>query len=440
LVVFTYDPARIYQVLEQNRHRFGKRFVVNLDVESVEVEDDSGELRRYTVERPDESDPSVKHIIAVSVRNFLERMLPQLENALIVMYAPGGRSWGPPPRLRRSSAIVLMAPSLDEMPEGWEVAATDMFEAHFADGEEVVQVLGRPMPELRGVMYGELLRLRDYPPEKWLQEADRMRNIRILSTGLERMGGGVPFAELPLDGYFKRHLSKYLGRPANLVFTGSPGCGKTTIAKSMAREFRNCYLLDAGKVLERERRAVFTLALRTLRYISNVSLVINEMDHLVLAGRQYFSKFLSFLEENHSIWLAGTMIDIRPMLREEGGAYSSELLRPGRIDEVIPVPPPLERPTREAIVRMEAEGMGISLSPDDVRRIASAAPLLYPSDYLSLIQRYASEGKKALYAFSETYDEEARRQSILETLEKCRLLGNTTTTLLDTMQDLVENA
>ena len=442
LVLFTYDPARIYQVLEQNRNRFGKRFVASLDAETVEAEDDSGRLERFKVEV---SGPDGKKLVAVSLRSFIEKMVPQLEDALVIVYGHGARRLGPPPlgpppRLKRSTAMVLMVESLDDVPEGWELAASDMVDAYFADEEEVAQVLGARVRELRGVLYGELLRLRDCPPEKWLQEADRMRNIRLLSVGLERMKQSSSFDELPLDGYFKKHLARHYGRPANIVFTGSPGSGKTTIAKAMASAFRNCYLLDAGRILERERGGFLAHALQTLQYISNVSLVINEMDHLVMAGRQYLSRFLSFLEENHSVWLAGTVIDVAPLMRDEGGAYSSELLRPGRIDEVIPVPPPFEKRTKMEIVRREAESLGANLSPDDIRRIASAAPLLYPSDYISLIQRFMSEGRRGIALFAETYDVEARRASILDLIDKCKRLGNTGVGLLEKIEYYVDSA
>lgn len=438
-IVLTYDPARARQILRQNRSRFSKRFLVNIDAESVEVEDDEGRLERYKVAVKDVEEG--KKVVPVPYRSFMERMVPQLENSLIVFvlfgsHAAAARA-GPPPMLRRSAAVLLVE-TIEDVPAGWERDATEIVEAYFADEQEMMEVLGESPPELRGITLGELERLAELPRERWIAEADRMRNVRLTMLGLERMKPGTPFQELPLDTYLRRHLATHLGRPRCLVFTGAPGSGKTTIAKAMAQAYSNSYLLDAGRVLERSRSPFLAHILVTLQYMGNVALVINELDHLVLTERRYLPRFLSFLEENQTVWIAGTVIDISPLTREQAGTLHSELLRPGRVAEVIPVVPPFEKATREGIVRAVARQLGVALDERSVRAVASAAPLLYPSDYISLVRRFSVEGRRALSAFVDTYDLDARIASVEALVAKCERLGNTSTSLTEAIWSHLE--
>jgi hypothetical protein len=438
-LVLSYDPARARQILAQNRRRFGRRFFVNIAAESVEAEDEEGRLERYkVVTRTPEGE---KTVVAVSLRNFLERMVPQLEDSLVVMYGgPEARRLGPPPLPRETTALVLIVETMDDVPEGWERDVREVVEAYYADEEETREALGEAPRELRGVLLGELERLARLPRERWAAEADRMRATRLAIMGLGRMPPGPRLRDIPLDGYLRAHLLRHEARPGCVVLTGAPGSGKTTVARALASAYGSWYMLDAGRVLERGRTNFLGHVLAELRHMGNVALVVNELDHLVLAERRYMARLLSFLEENESAHIAGTVVDISPLLREQSGTYHSELLRPGRVSEVVPVPPPFSREAREGVVRGVARSLGVELDGRGARLVAGAAPLLYPSDYISLVRRYAAEGAAALRAFAETYDLEARAASVEALVEKCERLGNTSTSLLDAIRDRLEDA
>jgi SpoVK/Ycf46/Vps4 family AAA+-type ATPase len=189
------------------------------------------------------------------------------------------------------------------------------------------------------------------------------------------------------------------------------------------------YSTSAARFLEASRE-MFTTLMTTLKYAGNTSVIINEFDRLVAAEPRIKAAFLTYLEKRPPSWVCGTAVNLDLLLESSGkDSGHPELVRPGRVDEVIPIPPPREKATVEALVRQLASRYSLQLGEDTLARVIRAGygEPLYPSDYLALLMRAAS-GEKNIEV---TIDLAAREKQLYCMLEKLERYGLTSTQLID---------
>ncbi|MEM4449340.1 MAG: ATP-binding protein [Nitrososphaerota archaeon] len=445
VVVFqTWDNGRIDLILDANRKFFNNIYLMESERSTVSREVSPGVFEGvYMLRQSPEEGRREKTPIMPSY--FIKKILPELKNVLIVVKVPrdGYSLHFPdlPYKSMKNIAVAILTTSIEDIPQNWQTVITRVENAYFASDEEIRAILGSNDEYFRGLTISELKRIATaQTKEERYKLADDVRNTRLRIIGMTPIEN-VPHIELlALDSYFRRHVNRHLGKLGEkIIITGPPGSGKTFLLKSMAKTFfQNAYILDAGSIMA-DSDLLYEVLL-TLKYMTNVAVVINEFEHLASAAPVFRTTFLNFLEERYPIWFAGSSVNIQQLLTSTEGEIESEMLRPGRINEVLLMPPPFETATKIQIVMDIAKESKIRLDVADVRRLALVSPLLYPSDYLKLIQRYKVEGVRCITQFRDIYNVEVRAESILQTIDLLRALGNTSEDLLSRVENYVLSA
>lgn len=433
MLFLTSDRARIEQLLSMAKG-FKHVFLIELEARSVFRHVD-GVYNRVVVDDVDEEGVVRKR--AVSPQRFITHTLPTaVESLAVVMFTPGiSSALSPPPALNPSTAVVGFAPSLDSVPDRWLQFFDEVEELWLADREDVEQVLGMYDPRFEGLTYGELLTLKakSLPSlAEMVVEADKLRVKRLMAAGLKPENPAHTLDTIPVDPYLAHHLRKHLKMGRNILIIGPSGSGKTYLAAAMASSMNTpVYSLSAAVFLQAQRSG-FGEMLNTLRHAVNTSIVLNEFDRLVDAESRIKTSFLTHLEnvrKNAVTWMACTAVDADKLLeRNSKGEINIEMVRPGRMDEVIPMPPPFLRETKTRLVKTLAPDL-----PDDiVYKIVDGFDMMYASDYISVITRVKNDGPSVLNDFD--IDGEARRKKLLHLLDVLTEVGNTSTYLVNEIE------
>lgn len=168
-----------------------------------------------------------------------------------------------------------------------------------------------------------------------------------------------------------------IGPPRGVLVTGVPGCGKSLVAKTLARTWGlPLVLLDparlyASYVGESEQR--LRDALRTLEAMAPVVVWVDEMEKAFDAGRasdggvsrRILGTFLRWMQERpEGIFVIATCNDV--------AAMPPELLRKGRFDEVFFVDLP-DAAEREEILRIHLAARRRDPGSFDLSQLAAAS-------------------------------------------------------------------
>ncbi|MEM4154898.1 MAG: AAA family ATPase [Candidatus Caldarchaeum sp.] len=433
VLFLTADRARTEQLLSHAKG-FKEIFFVELEVRSV-LRYVDGVYSRLVVDELDEERVARKR--AVSPQRFITRTLPTaVDSLVVVMFTPSmSLAPPPPPALSPSTAVVGFAPSLDSVPDRWLQFFDEVVELWLADKEDIKQVLGMYDARFEGLTYGELLTLKakSLPSlAEMVLEADKLRVKRLMAAGLKPENPAHTLDTIPVDPYLAQHLRKHLTMGRTILLVGPSGSGKTYLASAMASSMKTpVYSLSASVFLQAHRSS-FGEMLNTLRHAVNTSIVLNEFDRLVDAEPRLKTSFLTHLEtvrKNAATWMACTAVDPDKLLEKRSkGEINIEMVRPGRMDEVIPMPPPFLRETKTRLVKTLAPDL-----PDDiVYKIVDGFDMMYAYDYLSLITRVKNDGASALNDFD--IDEESRRKKLLHLLDVLTEVGNTSTYLVNEIE------
>ncbi|MFW6202047.1 MAG: AAA family ATPase, partial [Gemmatimonadota bacterium] len=165
------------------------------------------------------------------------------------------------------------------------------------------------------------------------------------------------------DALSSRARDFRLPPPRGLLLTGVPGCGKSLMAKAVAREWRQPLLrLDVGKIFEGLVGSSEANVRRTIQFAEAVApcvLWIDEIEKGFAGVRstgdsgtsaRVFSTFLTWLQEKTSpVFVVATANDV--------SALPPEMLRRGRFDELFFIDLPFEAERRE-ILRIHIEKRG----------------------------------------------------------------------------------
>ncbi len=350
--------------------------------------------------------------------------MPSVENTFYLVQVTGMVREAVRPSVHQTSAALVVTSTLDWLPDTWLPYFDDFLQDDMVDSEDIAEVLGYVDERVRGLTYGELVALKsrvgNLDADAIAAEAAKIRVKRFAALGLKPENNLPRLDDIPLDSYFREHLRRHLRLGACVVLVGPPGSGKTFIASAMAGSMGlQTYTTSAARFLEAGRDTFSTLML-TLRYAASTSIIINEFDRLVSSEQRIKTAFLTYLEKRPPSWIAGTAVNLDILLESsDSESGHPELVRPGRVDEVIPVPPPRERSTIEAIVRSLLDRYRIQLDDIMVSRIVRAVKgeALYPSDYLALIMRAAS-GEKHPEITVDTIARERQLSRMVELLER----------------------
>ncbi|MFW6202159.1 MAG: AAA family ATPase, partial [Gemmatimonadota bacterium] len=165
------------------------------------------------------------------------------------------------------------------------------------------------------------------------------------------------------DALSRRARDFRLPPPRGLLLTGVPGCGKSLMAKAVAREWRQPLLrLDVGKIFEGLVGSSEANVRRTIRFAEAVApcvLWIDEIEKGFAGVRsagdsgtsaRVFSTFLTWMQEKSSpVFVVATANDV--------SALPPEMLRRGRFDELFFIDLPFEAERLE-ILRIHVEKRG----------------------------------------------------------------------------------
>ncbi|MFB3738921.1 MAG: AAA family ATPase, partial [Candidatus Velamenicoccus archaeovorus] len=167
-----------------------------------------------------------------------------------------------------------------------------------------------------------------------------------------------------------------LDPPKGVLLTGVPGCGKSLVAKALARSWRlPLVLLDPGRLFGSfvgESEARLGSALATVEAMSPVVLWVDEIEKgfatSASAGdggvsQRLLGTFLRWMQERPAgAFLAATCND--------PGALPAEFLRRGRFDQIFFVDLPGER-EREEILRIQLRRRARDPAAFDLQRLAA---------------------------------------------------------------------
>ena len=197
--------------------------------------------------------------------------------------------------------------------------------------------------------------------------------------GLDLVGGLDRLKEwLDVRGRgFSPDAKEYgLEAPRGVLLIGVPGCGKSLVAKTLARTWgMPLVLLDPGSIFRSfvgESEARLRRALDTLESMAPVVVWIDEIEKGFAASasardsgvsQRVLGRFLTWLQERHGdVFLVATCNDV--------DGLPPELLRRGRFDETffVDLPAPAER---EAVIRLHLERRHRDPNEFDVAGLAS---------------------------------------------------------------------
>jgi ATP-dependent 26S proteasome regulatory subunit len=164
--------------------------------------------------------------------------------------------------------------------------------------------------------------------------------------------------------------------PRGVLLTGVPGCGKSLVAKTLARTWRlPLVLLDPGRLYgpyvgQSEGR--LRDALRTIEAMAPVVVWVDELEKAFASGgegdggvsRRILGTFLRWMQEHPpGVFLVATSNDV--------ASLPPELLRKGRFDEIFFVDLP-SAAEREEILRLHLTRRRRDPAAFDLRRLALA--------------------------------------------------------------------
>jgi transitional endoplasmic reticulum ATPase len=213
--------------------------------------------------------------------------------------------------------------------------------------------------------------------------------IEVSAVGWEDVGGlkGVKdrlqeAVEWPLK-YADLFKKAGIKPPKGILMSGPPGCGKTLLAKAIAHESRVNFLSVKGPALiskyvgesEREVRKVF----RTARQAAPCIIFLDETEALLPArtgggsdshvAERVLSQFLAELdgiEELRGVLVLGATNRLDMM--------DPAVLRPGRFDQIVDIPPP-DREDRREIFQVHLRGKPLAKGISAARLAAASEGL-----------------------------------------------------------------
>lgn len=286
----------------------------------------------------------------------------------------------------REEVDVLVGRTLDDLTgRGLAVALTAADRA-----ELVTAAMGLTLPEIERLILREALaegrfdssdvgRVRNAKAE--LLAEDGVLHLVPTTDDLGHVGGLESLkAWLQVRGRgFEQAARDYgLDAPRGVLLTGVPGCGKSLVAKSIARSWSMpLVLLDPGAIFGSyvgESEGRLRSALRTVEAMAPVVLWIDEIEKGFVAGsaevdagvsRRVLGAFLRWLQERSGgIFVVATCNEVERL--------PPEFIRRGRFDETFFVDLP-DAPERQVIVELHVRRRGRDPALFDLAAIVDAS-------------------------------------------------------------------
>ncbi|MEZ5116565.1 MAG: AAA family ATPase [Candidatus Nanopelagicales bacterium] len=297
-------------------------------------------------------------------------------------------------RLRNSHLTVTL-------PEGGVDALTDAVAG--LTTAEAERVILRAAFDDGGFVDGDLERVRRAKAE--LLSADGPLELITLDASLDQVGGLDRLkAWLAERGRGFEPAAREFGLepPRGVLLTGVPGCGKSLVAKSLARTWHMpLALLDAGRLYGSyvgESESRLRAGLEAVEVMSPVVLWVDEIEKGFApqsgagdggVSQRVLATFLRWLQERpDGVFLVATANDV--------DRIPPELLRRGRFDEIFFVDLP-QRGEREQIVRLHLADRRRDPAVFDLAAIAAATEGFSGAEIESVVvgalyQAFASGG------------------------------------------------